>query len=234
MRLARPLSRARALALLLLAFPGCAPQGAERLIVATSWPVAVRTRLETEFGRWVEESQDRLGQERIQLKWISLATGDDPWQLSQRAHPPQVFLGGRATRALLENSDRLVPIEHAGSARWCTVSCPSGAEKPGGLGPKERERPGDPRVDSASLAWGIRELSRSGWREGYAGLIRRAAVGERFAPSAASGLPSTPYEPVVIVQTASKDDMAQTFLRFLCETQGATAADGRAHIARGC
>jgi hypothetical protein len=44
----------------------------------------------------------------------------------------------------------------------------------------------DPRGDRESLRWAMNQLTASGWREGYAGLIKTAAVRERFGRAVAS------------------------------------------------
>jgi hypothetical protein len=45
----------------------------------------------------------------------------------------------------------------------------------------------DPRGDRESLRWAMGQLTSSGWRDGYAGLIKTAAVRERFGRASASG-----------------------------------------------
>ena len=81
--------------LALLAWPGCTPRAPDRLVVATSWPAAERTRLEAEFQSWVAAS--------ARSSRPIAASGSSGWclrpetilcKLARRAAPPQVFLGG--------------------------------------------------------------------------------------------------------------------------------------------
>jgi hypothetical protein len=238
------------LAALLVLSSGCSPSSPDRLLVATSWPADACRKLTADFQRWVEASHDHLGHRRVRLEWLTLAAQDDPLKLASRATPPHVILGGRAsTFALLASGDRLSPIEHAGQARWCTVARPGG----GGLSPAQAARPAwcDPRDDPASLHRAIGQLSAAGWREGYAQLVRMAAGRERIgrssegslfsssardAPAAGVANAGTPadlpqaIECAAIARRAPDQDLAQGFMRFLVETQGAKPAANQGEV----
>jgi hypothetical protein len=218
---------ALALAAALVHSPGCAPSSPDRLVVATSWPAGARRKLETDFERWVDASHDHLGHRRVRLQWLALAAEDDPLKVACRATPPHVFLGGRPSAfALLSSMDRLSPIEHAGSEPWCAVARPAGSGSPTPTAPLAWS---DPRDDRASLLWAIGQLSAEGWRDGYARLVRTAAARERFGRSTEGSLlsESTGWsqgtEGAAIARSAPDQELAQGFLRFLLETQGAAA-----------
>jgi hypothetical protein len=226
----------------LVHLPGCGPSSPDRLVVATSWPAGARLKLETDFERWVE-SHDHLGHGRVRLEWLALAPDDDPLRLAYRANPPHVILGGRtSTFALLSSMDRLSPIEQAGSAPWCAVARPGGGGSSAAAAPPAWR---DPRGDQDFLGWAIGQLSAAGWRDGYARLVQAAAARERVGrsaerslmtasqrenPGAGAGDAGKPVdgppviEGVAIARAAPDQELAQGFLQFLLETQGATAS----------
>jgi hypothetical protein len=199
---------------------------ADRLVVATSWPVAERKRLETAFQSWVAGSNDQLKRRPVRLEWLSLAPGDDSVKLAHRANAPQVFVAGVETIALLAHVGELQPIENAGAARWCTLSRAEQAATPDRSNVAAASVWNDPRGDRATLRWAMSELASGGWREGYARLIRTAAVRERFGRSSASYPTARAVDAVGVTRSGSASGAAQQFLRFVCETQGARAASG--------
>jgi hypothetical protein len=213
-----------ALAVMIVNAPGCAPGSPERLVVATSWPAEARQKLEADFEHWRSAGPDHAGHSRVQLQWLALAPGDDPFKLAFRATPPHVILGGpSSTFALLASMERLSPIEHAGASRWCTVARPGGG---GSSASAMSERWGDPRADHDSLRWAIELLSEGRWRDGYARLVRASAGRERIGRSAENrGLFEPPAMDGAAIAVATADqELAQAFLQFLVETQGAKAA----------
>lgn len=215
---------ALALAAMVLHAPGCAPASPDRLLVATFWPPEARRKLEADFERWKGADEDRLGHRNVQLQWLALAPGDDPGKLAYRATAPHVILGGpSSTFALLANMDRLAPIDHAGSARWCTVARPVGG---GTSAPAISDAWSDPRADHDSLRRAIEQLSEAGWREGYARLVQASAARPRISRSAQrAGMSTSPAtEGAAIARAAPDRELAQEFLQFLVETQGARAA----------
>jgi hypothetical protein len=215
-----------ALAIALVAWPGCTPGAPDRLVVATSWPVGARERLEMEFRNWVAASHDRFTGGPVRIQWLAVAPGDDPLKLARRARAPQVFLGSEETIAIFANQDQLAPIEHAGGARLCNVTGKEKANAPSHLALAALAVWNDPRGDRASLNRAMGRLAALGWREGYAELVQTAAVRERFGRSSASEAASSSADFVAIARTASGPGPAQEFLRFLCETQGARAGPG--------
>ena len=224
-RLALPRRGAQAVtfSLALLAWPGCTPGSPDRLVVATSWPSGERKRLETEFQRWVAASDGQLSHRRVPAsEWLGVAAQDDPVKLARRARAPQVFLGGAEAFELLANPNELLPIDHAGGARWCTITRGDEALTARSAAVATAAW-SDPRGDRASLRWAMSELALVGWREGYARLIRTAAVRERFGRSSASSAVAPTVDVVAIARNAADGGLAQAFLRFLCETQAATA-----------
>ena len=226
--------------------PGCGCSSPDRLVVATTWPAARRHRLESEFQKWIEASHDHLGHRRVRVEWVALSPGDDLVKLALRARPPQVLLGGGGSAfALLSQMDQLSPIENAGSARWCTVGQNEIDARADGAPRPERPALSDPRVDPAALHSAMGQLSQGGWRNGYALLVRTAASGQRFKraarativpilgqgagpdgdPGAAEpGASRSSVAGVAIVRSPPNQELAQGFLRFLVETEGARAA----------
>src|SRR5437879_6519939 len=74
---------------LALTVGGCGPSGVDdALTVATSWPEAERARWE---GRVRQASAGVPA-----VRWVVLATGDDPTRLASRREPPDLILGGPA------------------------------------------------------------------------------------------------------------------------------------------
>ena len=230
-----------ALAAMLLHSAGCARQP-PGLAVATSWPAEARRGLEADFARWAGTQEVRQDFRHVRIEWLTFTVGEDPLKLAFRATPPQVILGGSAgALSLLANMDRLSPIEHAGQARWCEIV------RPGGDGTRSLEPAGgwkDPRRDRASLLWAKRQLSATGWLEGYARLVQSAARWDRVGPSydakpvsehawaepvggdGDGGKPADQFdeiEGVAIVPGVGREQLAQGFLRFLAETRGAKA-----------
>jgi hypothetical protein len=212
-----------ALATALLLNVGCVPGSPDRLVVATSLPVAERKRLETAFQSWTAGSSDERKGHSARVEWVSLRAGDDPIKLAGRANAPHIFLGSVESVAGLASASQLQPIANAGGARWYRFSraVKAGAPERVDLAASAWN---DPRGDRPTLRWAMSELASEGWREGYARLIRTAAVRERFGASYASDLTASAVDAVGIARSASDSAAAQAFLRFLCETEGASAA----------
>jgi hypothetical protein len=233
-----------AVAAMLLHSPGCARKPPD-LVVATAWPAEARRELEADFARWAGSPDGHADKRRVRIEWVALAPGQDPLKLAFRATPPHVILGGpKGSFAILANMNRLSPIDHAGKAQWCEVA------RPDGDGSRSLEPPGawnDPRRDRASLRWAKSQLATAGWRDGYARLVLAAAARDRIGPSYedrsataharaqpvlgddGAGKPADQplvIEGVAIVPGAPTEDVAQEFLRFLVETQGARAPAG--------
>jgi hypothetical protein len=91
----------------------------------------------------------------------------------------------------------------------------------------------DPRSSRTTLVGAMKTISEAGWREGYARVIRATAVKKRFGWSSCSELLSKSVDVVAIAKTAANPDVAQGFLRFLCETQGAMAGVSQGEADRG-
>ena len=125
---------------------GCGPSTPAGLLVATSWPLDERVRLQSEFHQWLPSSGLDLGHEPIRLEWLVLAPGDDIERVARRRSPPDVLLGGRgASLEHLSRAERLLPVAAADSVRWCVTR-----RTDAGLG-----RSGDPRADALRIVVGL-------------------------------------------------------------------------------
>jgi len=214
---------------------GCDPAVSDGLVVATSWPLEDRRRLEKEFQNWVKSPSGLTGPKAIEINWLILGSGDDPLRVAGRRHPPNVLLGGRASAlASLAQHQNLIPIQSADSALWSIirhVAVPISDER--SVGKDEaiptQLTPGnitidDPRTDPISLAWAVGQLDHGRFPEGYSRLVRVAGNPRRIGRQAGSALPaSRTAEGVAILRSAGDQDLAQEFLRFLAETQELTA-----------
>src|SRR5438477_9530737 len=76
---------------------GCDVPPSDRLVIATSWPLADRRRLESEFAGWVAASAGPIAPDSVRPNWLILGPGDDPARLAGRRSPPDVLLGGPAS-----------------------------------------------------------------------------------------------------------------------------------------
>jgi hypothetical protein len=214
---------------------GCDPSASDGLVVATSWPLADRRRMESEFQNWLKSSSSFTGSKAIEINWLILGPGDDLLRVVGRRHPPDVLLGGCASAlASLAQHQDFVPIQSADSALWSMVlrvDDRQSAERSGGqLDPitipltPPNITIDDPRSDPISLAWAWGQLDRGRFPEGYARLVRVARNPRRIGRQAGSALPaSRGAEGVAILRSAGHQDLAQEFLRFLAETQQLTA-----------
>jgi hypothetical protein len=206
---------------------GCGGPAQSGLLIATSWPLAARVRLQSDFQKWVVSSRPDPGDEPVRLEWLSLAPGEDMALLPRRRTPPDVLLGAGAN--LLEQlarQDGLLPVKPPGSARWCVTR--RAGSRSGELG--------DPRRDTLSLAWALRELVPGRWPEGYARLVDAAGheprigwhagmePGNRREPNSPTSVDSPWPEGAAILGSARDPVMAAEFLRFLIETRQAELA----------
>jgi hypothetical protein len=224
-----PAAPAIALALLGIAaaMTGCDLSSPRGVVVATSWPLAQRDRLQSELRKWQGPAGPGSKHEPIRLEWLVVAPGDDREQLARRLDPPDVLLGGPdSVFERLARLERLIPVDSGNPARWCALAHPAGP--PAVFG--------DPRVDSLSLEWAMKQLDQGHWREGYAQLVELAGkqpriggqAGKRPPVRAANdrGVPAVPraVEGVGILALAREQVRAREFLRFLVETGQAEPA----------
>jgi hypothetical protein len=197
--------------------------GPERLVVATSWPLADRQRIESEFHDWVVVSGSPAGSVGIRLDWLILASGDDPARLPERANPPDILLGG--PESLFESlaSDRMLsPLEAADSPVWLeahrepnrSAGTVSGRE---GGSPEEFA---DPRHDLTSRAVAMILLRAGSFPEGYARLVHQAGRSRRIA-RLGTGKAWPDIEGAAMLNLGRNHELGRLFLRFL-------AASGRA------
>src|SRR4051794_23077542 len=134
--------------------PGCAREG-DSLLIATPWPEAERSTLETAFRRWVEATPD-IATGPVTIAWIPLGPGDDPTRVVRRRAAPDLVLGGGlAGYRELARSRWLVPIERTTHPPWCVSR-----RTPIVDGPRTASREADARVtfddfrhDAKALAW---------------------------------------------------------------------------------
>src|ERR1700722_19580380 len=76
---------------------GCDPNASDVLVVATSWPLADRSVLESEFQNWVKSSSGLPARKAIAINWLIMGPGDDLLRLVGRRHPPDVLLDSRTS-----------------------------------------------------------------------------------------------------------------------------------------
>ncbi len=229
MRGRNPVSWAGLLALgvVIAAATGCGASAQPGLLVATSWPLAERVRLQSEFQKWLVSSRPDQGHAPITLEWLALAPGVDLEQVALRRSPPDVWLGaGAESLEQLSRQERLLPVKARDSARWCITR--RAASVPAVLG--------DPRRDSLSLKWATRQLEQGRWREGYARLVDVAGheprigwhvavePGNRAETDMATPVDYPWSEGVAIARSARDPAIAREFLRFLIETGQADLA----------
>ncbi len=183
--LARGPSAAGLVAILALAIPGCEPPG-ERLVVATSWPRGDRDRALERFHEHIK-GHGAPAARPIAVEWLVLDPCSDPARLWDRAHPPDVVLGGDpfalgrvATKAL------------RGGLAW------SGRSLDGLADPRELA----PVMDRVGEDHGL-----------YAELVRReAGLDPPPAPDRGRRL-----EPVVVLGSTTKPDLARAFALALAD-----------------
>jgi hypothetical protein len=215
-------------------------------VVATSWPIAERVRLESEFRKWAAQSKLDLGEQPINLKWLILTPGDDLARVASRRNPPDVLLGGSAGAFdRLARAGRLSPLPGQRAAYWCiarpsTFRLVDGSplSEPG----HETAGLGDPRTDPARLVWAMSQLKPGHWREGYARLVETAGharsigllAGANPRTLAASDRDRPPAsgssECAGILRLARDQAAASEFLRFLIESRQFDVASNRGVI----
>jgi hypothetical protein len=212
-----------ALGAALVAATGCGPSAPAGLLVATTWPLDERIRLQSEFQEWVASSRP----DPIRLDWLVLGPGDDLKRVSRRRNAPDVLLGARASALeQLARHERLLPVKSPDSARWCVTR--RTAASPAGLG--------DPRVDALALEWAMRQLEPGRWPEGYTRLLDVAGHAPRLGwdPGVERGdrpegkfatFVDPPWQAGAGILTTARDPVvAHEFLRFLIETRRADLA----------
>jgi hypothetical protein len=219
-----------AVATVMAATAGCDRPAPGVLVVATSWPLAQRVRLQSDFRQWVTSSALDPGHTSIELKWLILAPGDDIRSITRRRHPPDVLLGS-PSRALerLAHDGGLLTIQDSDDALWC-----ASRQRP--LGMTEFR---DPRTDAIALERVLEQLEPARWRQGYARLVEFAGNeprigcrgGERPPARGANepllGPGSAWREGLGILQSTHEPAMARAFLRFMVETRQAEPVHGR-------
>ena len=158
------------------------PDPRDELVVATNWPAAERRRIEEGFADWLRTQ----GYAPAPIRWLILSAGDDLDGLASRRQPPDVLLGGPAgSYRRLSRSKALVPLDTSGSPDWAiakesVIAAVSASGRPAALGDRDLIAFDDPRNDPVSLTWAASLLSGDHFREGYARLVRCAAVGRRI------------------------------------------------------
>jgi hypothetical protein len=194
---------------------GCDDPVHERLVVATSWPLAERRRLEADFLAWSDPDQGRHP-ESPRVQWLILDERTDLSMLAERTAPPDVLLGGTCrTHARLVTLGLLGPDEAEGQGLQMV---PDGAHDRAGA------RFEDPRSAPSALAFAVGRLGHGRWPEGYAELIRLAGGGRR------SGESMSATECASVLRKSRRAGEAHRFVRFLAARRGAgtaTVADGR-------
>ncbi len=190
---------------------GCGPPEPDRLVVATSWPMADRLRIENEFADWLRTSS-KISLQSVRLEWLILTPGDNLDRLAVRRDPPDVLLGGPAPSFVrLGRMDRLSPLPFEGSPLWSVSrrswirlagssrQTPSSRQMagfeptpgPGGkIGPEGpdagRVAFDDPRRDPISLGWAKGLVHDGHFRDGYSRLVRLAGSPRRIGSQAGS------------------------------------------------
>jgi hypothetical protein len=208
------LARRLVIAAACAAAPACDRPEGQRLVVASSWPAEARAAVESEFQRWLAAAGPDRSNRPLRLEWLRLEPGDDLIRLASRRNPPDVLLGGWSSEyRALASAGRLAPSAGEGSALWLVArrSVVRLAQRSGWARLPDRSQPGaasftrpedvanrsaspilvfnDPRVDPVSLCWAESLLRERGFRDGYARLIRAAALARAPGrlPGSASG-----------------------------------------------
>jgi hypothetical protein len=183
----------------------CAERGSDVVVVATSWPSAERTRLETEFQAWLRTAPPGIVHAPVRLEWLALDPQDDLVAALARSDRIDVLLGGRISAILRLARDRkLAPTRGEGSPTWlvargAVIRLVAGQGKAGssrrahpaaGGQTGRRDTPliafDDPRSDPVALAWAESLLEQRGFGDGYSLLVRAAAAGRRIGRQAGS------------------------------------------------
>jgi hypothetical protein len=199
----------------ILVLAGCGDPTGDRVVVATSWPLAERRRLETEFGAWVDSGPDRDGP-KVRIQWLVLDDRTDPLKLAGRTEMPDVLLGGSpGIHGQLAAMDRL----------W--IDQP-GAPAPQVAFPHARERSAlrleDPRAVPTSLAFAVDRLCRGRWPQGYAELVRLAGAPNTDGNSDDSMSAAAVIECAAMFRASRREAAARRFLHFVAQTPGAEPA----------
>jgi hypothetical protein len=209
-----------ALALVVVSPIGCDVAAPDRLVIATSWPLDDRRRLEAEFAGWLASSSSPVARGPIRLEWLILEHGDDPARVVDRRNPPDVLLGGPASSFdRLARTGRLSALPLAGSPSW-TVSRLSTIRLIGRPSSSSRSWPptdrsgspvafDDPRNDPISLAWARSLLAGGRFNQGYSRLVSEAGRSRRIgwqAGSAPAAVPRGEVERAPVLSPAAIGD----------------------------
>jgi hypothetical protein len=216
-----------ALGVFMSAATGCGASAQPGLVVATSWPLDERVRLQSEFQHWLISPRRDPGHEPVSLEWLVLGPGEDMAPMARRRKPPDVLLGaGAATLEQLSRQELLLTVDDRGSPCWCVTRRAA----------SDLAELGDPRRDTLSLEWAMRQLEPGRWREGYARLVdvaghetrigRYAELERGNRPEDNSPILSPSPELAAILSSARDPVIAREFLRFLIETRQAGFAPG--------
>jgi hypothetical protein len=171
---------------------GCSSQ-ADTLLVASSWPEADRRDLTSAFGVWAAANPDAVAGS-AQIRWITLAPGDDLLRVARRRVAPDVILGGvSGDYQRLARAGKLVPIERTKHPVWCVarrgpIGLEVGRRSPRGAIPAGTPTFDDFRRDPVALAWAKGQLTAEGWPEGYAQLVKAAGNRRRIGRQAGAAL----------------------------------------------
>ncbi len=191
---------------------GCMPDDGPTLVVATTWPPALRLDLEAAYRR-----------EGGSVAWSAIGPGDSPSALLEGRSPPDLILGVPAS-ALVRPADAglIAPVEAEDPAPWRLVRRPDPGEA-GARIPSARSY-ADPRDDPTTLAEAKAVLANAGWAEGYRSLARRAALARPAPgrhPRSTSALrgeatpPAMPIEAVAMVRDGPRPGEVRRFLKLL-------------------
>jgi hypothetical protein len=196
----------------------------DRLVIATSRPLAELRLIESEFAHWGVESPLPGGPAPVRLEWRILSPGDDRARVAGRRNPPDVLFGGAASSFdRLAGMQALSPLPFAGSPAWLIrrhSRVDGNALRPA------RVLFNDPRKDPFWLAEAKSLLGDGHFRDGYSRLVREAGHPHRIGRLA--GWTSPPgVEGVAIPREARHPELSVEFLRFLAATGRAESAAPR-------
>ena len=150
------------------------PEPSRPIIFASPHPGRAPNRYASseKFFEWIAGNPPQSRPGRIELAWIDVDAGERLDHLCDRFQPADVLLGGPVTEyARLAGTGRLATLD-GGNAPFWAVARRSVIVLAGG-GPESLSRMAfdDPRTDPMTLAWATGQLSKGGWREGYAKLV---------------------------------------------------------------
>ncbi len=177
---------------------GCGPVGESPMVVATTWPLAIRSDLETAYRREVGGSGA--------IDWVVLGPVDRmAWVLNRRGGVDLLLGGPVPEYARLADSGRLVRVSPTDPVPWREARRPVDPPSAGDEGPRGS---GDPRSDPSAFGSAKAALDDEGWAAGYGHLVRRAS---RARPSAGRSGVAGGREGVAV----TGGDRARRFLAWL-------------------